>query len=356
VLRVAGYAALMTDKYPPFRLDLGGDDPSTVALRAGPAIPSGAGAYPAGGPAGSATTQTMAERAGTWPATPAPPAGSLQPGSPPPGSPPPGSPPPGSPPPAWQAPGAPPAGLGPGSRGWSAGSVIALVVGCLVTFAAVGLLTGGIALAVGGQVARDGDGYLSTSTESLSTTGYALTSDSFRLEGNGPAWALPSNLLGTVRVRVAASDSDRAVFVGVAPTAQADQYLSGVRYDTVRRLGVDRPTYDTHPGQAPTTPPGSAGIWAASTSGTGEQTLTWKPSGGDWTVVVMNADGSGGVTVSAAIGATVPALGWIAAGLIVAGAVTLAVGILIVVLVIREVGRRQREPGFAGPPAARYPG
>ena len=39
VVRVGAYAALMTDAYPPFRLDLGGDDGAAVAIPEAPAVP-----------------------------------------------------------------------------------------------------------------------------------------------------------------------------------------------------------------------------------------------------------------------------------------------------------------------------
>jgi hypothetical protein len=42
-LRVAAYAVLMTDQYPPFRLDQGGNDPGSAPVVPTPSRPSGAG-------------------------------------------------------------------------------------------------------------------------------------------------------------------------------------------------------------------------------------------------------------------------------------------------------------------------
>jgi hypothetical protein len=46
-LRVTAYAALMTDRYPPFRLDQGGTDPGSVPAEPLAPPPSG---VPAGAP------------------------------------------------------------------------------------------------------------------------------------------------------------------------------------------------------------------------------------------------------------------------------------------------------------------
>lgn len=74
-------------------------------------------------------------------------------------------------------------------------------------------------------------------------------------------------------------------------------------------------------------------------SGTGEQTLTWTPRAGDWTVVVMNADATRGVSVTGDAGATIPALPWLAGGLLTAGALLMLAALLLVIVPVRRASR-----------------
>ena len=82
--------------------------------------------------------------------------------------------------------------------------------------------------------------------------------------------------------------------------------------------------------------PADSHIWAASEQGSGKQTLNWEIEDGDWSVVVMNADGSAGVDADISAGAKIPfldALGWTALG---SGAFVLLIGIALLVMGIRR--------------------
>jgi hypothetical protein len=154
-------------------------------------------------------------------------------------------------------------------------------------------------------------------TESFSTRGYALVSERIDLAVDGPDWAV-RNLLGDVRIE---SQSDRPVFIGIARESDADRYLAGVHRSVVSDLGHGHQggRYDTQAGGAPATPPRDQSFWAASGAGTGDRALSWKVEDGRWNVVVMNADGSGGVAADLRVGAELPNLLSIGIGLLALG-------------------------------------
>ena len=135
------------------------------------------------------------------------------------------------------------------------GRVVLVVVGILAGIIAFGLLVGGCALVAVDQTQRDDDGFLMSPREEFSSPTYAIVSESADLDTEGAEWALDT-FLGTVRIR---SESDRAVFVGIAPAAEVDRYLEGVEHDVVTDLDGDA-EYVSRAGGPPASPPGDGDV------------------------------------------------------------------------------------------------
>ena len=190
----------------------------------------------------------------------------------------------------------------PGRRptpSWTAGRITWL------TLASAAVVGGALLAATAGAVHlvdqqfREGD-YVTSDSMSVSSAGHAVTVEEIDIDGLSGDW-----LLGTARLRATAAEGS-PVFIGVASSDDVANYLEDVAHSTATEL--DDPAYDEHPGGAPSEAPADSDIWTAQASGPGTQTMTWEPADGNWTVVVMNQDGSADVDVSADAGATVPLL------------------------------------------------
>jgi Domain of unknown function (DUF4389) len=238
----------------------------------------------------------------------------------------------------------PPSADRPRSRG---GGIALIVVGSIVTLVALGLLAGGGLLMWADRTQRNAFGYLTSPSVRLAASSYAIAATNIDLAVSSPAWHVPSDALGTVRV-TATSASDKAVFLGIARRSDVQRYLQGIAYDELTGYAgaSDGPTYRSHSGGAPTAPV-SQTFWSAQATGAGRQALTWKVASGQWAVVLMNADASQGVAADATVGATAPFLFGLALGLLIGGAVLVLVAGLCLF-----GGVALLRPGASAPPPA----
>jgi hypothetical protein len=202
-------------------------------------------------------------------------------------------------------------------------------IASLVAASVLALLSLGLLAAGGGLLwadsKKDDAGYISTGFDPFETSTYALATEDLDLDASGADWLLDEDRYGKVRIRVRPQDGT-PVFVGVAPTRDAERYLRGVRHDLVTDLDYDpfRAEYRELPGSRRPGAPAQERFWAASAQGSGTQALTWDVEHGNWSVVVMNADASRGVDAEVSAGAEVPFLepaGWgvLAGGLLALG-------------------------------------
>ena len=234
----------------------------------------------------------------------------------------------------------------PPRRPHRAARTTTVVVGALVGLVAFGLLAvGGVLLWADSK--KDEQGYIHTDTQRFATPTAAIATDNLDVDSHGPGWLTSHDRYGHVRLEVS-SRNDKPVFVGIARTKDVSTYLRGASHTTVTDFHSDpfRAVYRAEAGSGRPAAPVSEPIWAASAHGTGMQTVTWDVKHGDWSVVVMNADGSRGVDTGVSAGADFPILSALAWGSIGGGLVLLGAASMLIV-VGTTAQRRAPAPALA---------
>ncbi|NVM94235.1 DUF4389 domain-containing protein [Arthrobacter wenxiniae] len=230
---------------------------------------------------------------------------------------------------------------GPGGTGRGvAGGVVALVVGVVLALLGVGGVVGATAASV--VMSQQGpDGYLSSPVREFSTTSHALTSPPARIESGG----LPFDL-GRIRLSAASTAPGGQVFIGIGPKTAVENYLSGVH--TTEITGVATSPFRVHyrdvPGDSVPTAPAGQHFWTVSAAGPGTQQLTMDLSGGDWVLVIMNADAGAGVTVNLQGAVHSELLGSMTPALWIGGILLLLMGTALIVLGAIILGRGAPHP------------
>ena len=236
------------------------------------------------------------------------------------------------------------------------GRVAAVVIGILLALPALGLFIAGAVLSVGYATERDDDGYFDATLERLSTATAVITTGEadLRADPGPPEWLLDF-VDFSVRVRATGIDEDSAVFIGIGPETDVENYLSGVPRDEILDVELDGDVeYRTTPGTEIPAPPAEQGFWVASASGAGTQEFVWEFSEGRWVVVLMNVDASPGIVAEVNVGVMSGVLLPVAISTLVAGLLLLAVAVTIIVVAVRgratEVAPGEEKPGVEEAP------
>ena len=123
---------------------------------------------------------------------------------------------------------------------WTAGRVVALVIGSVLVLGGLGALGSATALAAADTHGRDAAGFVATPAQRFTGEGYALVADPLRLRQAAGDADLPG-VVGEVRIRATAT-SPSGVFVGIGPTAAVQTYLAPVAHSPLAPPSTAQPS------------------------------------------------------------------------------------------------------------------
>ena len=229
----------------------------------------------------------------------------------------------------------------------SIGKIIALIFGIFFLLIGILITVSGVAVFAVSNVYTDNQGYFTSPEYQLTkenVVAVVFSDININIESNAPQW-VQSNLSNIVQIRMQLTSTEN-YFIGVAQTSKVETYLANVPYAKITDFnwnsGLQVSSDIIHPAAtgnlSSNQPANLTDFWDAQGSST--TILNWVPKQGEWTFVVMKADGTKGVDVGIKAGAKVPILGAIATFLVIFGVMFIVLSIVIFIIIARTNKRK----------------
>jgi len=246
---------------------------------------------------------------------------------------------------------------------------VMLIAGVILTTVGLGLIISGAILWGSEVTQRDGQ-YLTLESQRYEGTGHAIVTPPvvFDLDSTDDANLRELDAIASFQIRATPVISDQPIFIGVADASDVAAYLDDVPHAVLEDMNWT--PNEQFPGQwdtedelqeiagaQPPEAPTDQDFWVESVTGTGTQELTFDLQQGQWTLVVMNADGDRPVWVDLQAGARTELLTVLNPGLLIAGLIGLVAGIPLILFGAAGLGRDIDQPRPPhSPGAAAVPG
>lgn len=227
----------------------------------------------------------------------------------------------------------------PAGQRTRSGSIVLLVVGIALSIFGFTLTAAGAAASWFATAQSDGE-FFTSPTERYTVSSYALVSPQLYAFGEGTPERLPFDI-GTLRLRATAADPGRDVFIGIAANEDVEEYLEGIQHTVLQEVKFRpfRPGYREVAASSTPALPSLQKFWAASASGPGQQEVTWNLTAGNWTVVVMNAEATPGVSAGLQAGFRSELIKPAATSMLLVGVLALIVGLPLLIAGAARIGR-----------------
>ncbi|MHA2336631.1 MAG: RDD family protein [Candidatus Hodarchaeales archaeon] len=234
----------------------------------------------------------------------------------------------------------------------SVARVIGVLFGIFFLFISIALLFGGTAVIVVNETLSDSEGFINTPTLPFDNSdvvaivfeSFSINDPNTNIDPDVARWVnIDFNPGDFVTIKVKASN----MFIGIAEKSDVDAYLNNVTFLKIDNIGFNEMSYHSENSgllnNLTSNSPGtqSGFTWIASD----ESELIWSPEIEDFdkdlSFVLMNPDGSLGLTTSLVAGAQIPFLRAIGIGLLVFGLILLVLAIVFFVIAAKSKGRPQ---------------